>query len=216
MSWDTVIGLVALIISLISLTLVIVFYFKSDKLYKEMLGFVTEIRTYTKVTYKDAFGMLKEGWGHLWDKESKAKIEDQAQREKDVVKKETVDRMIDEIEKIKSLANEGVKKESLQNEISKLEKKFENSIEEMYQKITRIDHEKTEKTEKSLSELIAEIIMKQGEIERSAIRQILHTEFGVIVSDYQVENELLRLWLLGMVQFGQKDGKYIVYSSKMK
>jgi len=216
MSSDTVIGLVALAISLISLSLVIVFYFKSDKLYKEMRDIVTEIRTYTQATYKDAFAMLKDGWKHLWDKESRAKIEDQAQREKNVVKKEAVDRMIDEIEKFKSLTNEGVKKESLQNEINKLEKKFENSIEEMYQKITRIDHEKTEKAEKSLSELIAEIIMKQGKIEQSIIRQLLHTEFGVIVSDYQVETELFRLWFLGMVQFGQKDGKVIVYSAKTK
>jgi seryl-tRNA synthetase len=214
MSLDTVIGLVALAISLISLSLVIVFYFKSDKLYKEMRDFVTEIRTYTEVTYKDAIDMLKEGWGHLWDKESRAKLEDQAQREKDIVKKEIGDRINDEIEKIRNLANEGVKKDSLQHEIKKLEERLANSLNEMSQKITKIEQEKSKKSEKSLSQLVFEIISEKGEVEFSTIKKALLAEFGVEVSDTQLHIVLVVLMQrANIVKLIQKDGK-IVYSAK--
>jgi len=139
---ETIVGFVALGISIFAVVISIVFYFKSDSLYKEMLKFITEIRTYSVGMYKDTFGMVKEAWPQVWRKDEGDKVKQEAQEEKDKIKQDITKEMMAEITKIREISSKGIQAEQLKTEMSRLEKTFTMAIEEAFGKMEAIDRKK--------------------------------------------------------------------------
>lgn len=139
---ETVVGFVALGISIFAVAISIVFYFKSDNLYKEMLKFITEIRTYSVGMYKDTFGMLKEAWPQVWRRDEREKISQETKEEKEKIKQEITKDFMTEFNKIKEIASKGIQAEQLKKEMASLEQKFTKALEEAFGKIEALDRKK--------------------------------------------------------------------------
>jgi len=139
---ETIVGFVALGISVFAVIISIVFYFKSDNLYKEMLKFISEIRVFSERTYLDTFGMVKEAWPHVWQKEEREKIIQETKEEKEKIKQEITENIMAEINKVKEINGKGVQTEQFKNEIANLEIKFNKAINEAFQKIEALDRKK--------------------------------------------------------------------------
>jgi len=136
---ETIVGFVALGISIFAVAIAIVFYFKSDNLYKEMLKFITEIRTYSVGMYKDTFGMVKEAWPYGRQKGGREKISQETIKEKEKIKEEITKDIMAEITKIKEINREGVQAEQLKEEMASLEQKFTKAIDEAFKKMDALD-----------------------------------------------------------------------------
>ena len=161
MSWDTVIGLVALFISLVSLSLAVVFYFKSNNLYKEMFRFITEIRQYTQTIYGDMFGLVKDGWQRAFD-----------QREEDELAKLAEKRM----EKIKGEISEELKKQ-----LDVLQKSDAKDVTEMKEKISGL--------EKLWPKRMDEVVEKIETTYKPSIRQISWTDIDRLIIVYAAKEK---------------------------
>lgn len=142
---ETIVGFLALGISIFAVVISIVFYFKSDSLYKEMLKFITEIRTYSEGLYKDTFGMVKEAWPQVWRKDEREKVKHEAQEEKEKIKQDITKDMMAEITKIKEISSKGIQAEQLKTEMSRLEQTFTKAIEEAFGKMEAIETKKEKK-----------------------------------------------------------------------
>ena len=119
---ETIVGFVALGISIFAIWLAITFYFKSDSLYKEMLKLIAEIRTYSVGTYKDTFGLVEKAWPQVWKKGEKESIEKESDEKIKEIKQEISKEMKDEVAKIKRLDLGTVKSGEFKTEIDRLEK----------------------------------------------------------------------------------------------
>ena len=166
---EEVLAYVALGISIFAVALAMVFYFKSDSLYKEMLKFVTEIRTYSLSMYKHTVGMVKEAWPQVWKKGEIERISEETKEEKQKIKEDIRKDIMAEITKIKQITGNGIKPDQLKTEIARLEQKFTKTIEEAFGKIQAIDR----KREKMLP--------PDEEIERAILEDLTMraTELGV-------------------------------------
>ena len=141
----TIVGFVALGISIFAVAISIVFYFKSDNLYKEMLKFISEIRVFSERTYTDTFGMVKEAWPHVWAKADKENIEKESDEKIKQIKEEVSKEMKQEVEKIKKLDLESVKREQFEKEIGRLEQKIAKWFDETSQKVAEVERERERK-----------------------------------------------------------------------
>lgn len=154
---ETVVGFVALGISIFAVAISIVFYFKSDNLYKEMLKFITEIRTYSVGMYKDTFGMVKEAWPYGRQKGGREKISQETIKEKEKIKEEITKDIMTEITKIKEISTKGIQTDQLKKEMASLEQKFKKTMAEAFGKIEALDRKK-ERISLKLDDIDKEII----------------------------------------------------------
>jgi predicted PurR-regulated permease PerM len=160
---ETVVGIVALAISAFAVIISIVFYFKSDKLYKEMLKFISEIRVFSERTYTDTFSMVKEAWPQVWRKDEGEKVKQEAQEEKEKIKQDITKDIMAEITKIKETSSKGIQEDQLKTEMSRLEQTLTKAIAEAFRKIEAVDTKKTK------------MLPLSEDIDR-AIIEYLHTE----------------------------------------
>lgn len=144
---ETIVGFVALGISIFAVAISMVFYFKSDNLYKEMLKIISEIKVFSERTYSDTFGMVKEAWPHIWEKSDKEKenIKQESNEKIKQIKEEVTTEMKQEVEKIKKLDLESVKKDQFQKEIGRLEQMFSKLFDETSRRIAEAERERERK-----------------------------------------------------------------------
>jgi len=147
---ETIVGFVALGISIFAVVISIVFYFKSDNLYKEMLKFISEIRVFSERTYTDTLGMVKEAWPHIWGGRDKETIEKESDEKIKQIKEEVSKEMKQEVEKIKKLDLESVKKDQFKQEIGRLEDRLSILFDNTSRKIAEIEREKERKIKEKL------------------------------------------------------------------
>lgn len=142
---ETIVGFVVLGISAFAIWLAVTFYFKSDSLYKEMLKFITEIRTYSVGMYKDTFSMVKEAWPQVWKKGDRETIEKESHEKIKQIREEITNEMKAEVEKIKSLDPGTVKSDEFKKEIDKLYHMLVDSFERTYERIAEVELEREPK-----------------------------------------------------------------------
>lgn len=141
---ETIVGFVALGISIFAIWLVITFYLKSSDLYKEMFSFLKEIKVLSEGIYEDTIAMVREAWPHVWEKETGERLEETKKAE-EKIKEEISQEIASELEKIKSLTMGTATEKEIKGSITKLEKSMRNlekklktSLENAFQSISFI------------------------------------------------------------------------------
>jgi len=142
---ETIVGFVALGISIFAVAISIVFYFKSDNLYKEMLKLISEIRVFSERTYTDTFGMVKEAWHHTWEKIPKESIEKESDEKIKQIKEDISNEMKQEIDKIKKLDLESVKRDQFEKTIGILEQRLSRWFDETSRRVAEVERERERK-----------------------------------------------------------------------
>jgi predicted HicB family RNase H-like nuclease len=180
---NTIVGFVALGISVFAVVISIVFYFKSDNLYKEMLRFISEIRVFSERTYTDTFGMVKEAWPHIWEKGEKEKIEKESDEKIKQIKEEFSKEIKQEVEKIKKLVLESAETEQFEKEVNRLNQMISKSLDESSRKLAEIEREK----ERKISGELEVRVPTDADINKEILRLLRSTAKGCAKAEFIVQ-----------------------------
>ena len=205
---ETIVGFVALGISIFAVAISIVFYFKSDALYKEMLKFISEIRVFSERTYMDTFGMVKEAWPHIWEKIPKESIEKESDEKIKQIKEDISNEMKQEVEKIKKLDIESVKRDQFEKEIGRLEQLLSKMVDETSRRVAEVERERESKVSVQPEAMPAtdniekEILSMLSNVEGIGAEYIVVTASHKLGLDTgSIANALRRLRLKGLIYY---------------